>query len=444
MKSASTDKYSFLHRTPLSLRTLDALASRHEQSLRSLRFHELQKIFRAGISLPRNLEELECRSINDGSVVAALLQANKGSLRKLCVGQEKHLVEQYRQTRIGYLEQISPPAEPFRNALQLHDFPNLREVNLNSLDLSPLLPQSIDQAAFFCHLTRLSIESCGGSAAFLASLAETFYHLQNTPDAFLPLTTRKAPQLVEFLLRSESPTTHLKESLARFLASFRGLRQLSLLFENAVLLERVSSLIAEHGPTLQSLTLESRIQPRESLAMDTSRPFGVGGYSQELWEESINDICRLCPNLVELGTGFPWDDETVRLRKTRLPTLERLRTIHIRNFPQNQVLSQLGDYHIREYATKFIDWVFPPLVGASRPSLETFAMGPTLYESRWKSSMTSKQPPEYLRTHHFCLDWAKTRFGRWSPMITAVSERCIEELRGEKPLSGIFEQVWLR
>jgi hypothetical protein len=52
--------------------------------------------------------------------------------------------------------------------------------------------------------------------------------------------------------------------------------------------------------------------------------------------------------------------------------------------------------------------------------------------------------PQFARTHFYCVDWAKTRFGRWSPLITAVSEKCVEELKEEKPLGGVFEQVWLR
>lgn len=419
---------------------MKALASQHEHSLQVLRFYEVQSTLRAGTCIPRYLKELECRSIRDGRAVSALVRSNWQSLQTLSLGQEKDLVEQYRQTRIGFLEQIPQPVDSFRQAMRLENLPNLRQLDLFGLDLGFLTSDFVQPTSSLCNITRLSLESCRGTAAFLDAISRTFYYFQNAADAPQP---RRTPQLTEFLLRSESPTTQLKESLVRFQASYRGLKKLSLLFENSVLLERASTFIAEHGPTLESLVLESRIQPRENLAMDTSRPFGVGGFSQDLWEESINDICRLCPNLVELGTGFPWDNEIVRLRKTHLPSLQKLRTIHIRNFPESQVLSQLGDYHIREYATKFIDWVFPPLVGGSKPSLETFAIGPVLYESRWKSSTNRRQPPEYLRTHYYCLDWAKTRFGRWSPMVSAVSEKYLEEARGEKPLKGIFEQVWL-
>ena len=373
--------------------------------------------------------------------MSSLVKASHTTLERLRLGQERDLVQNYRQTRVGFLEQIPQPSESFKSIIRLNHFPSLRQLDLCGVDVTLLVPESFEEAVPLMKLTRLSLESCAGSTALLESLAGTFHFAQNDPKAPQP---RMTPQLTEFLFRSEAPTRALKESTIRFLASFRGLKTLSLLLENAPMLDRASTLIAEHGPTLEVLALESRIQPRENLGLDTSRPFGVGGYSSDLWEESISDICRLCPNLVELGTGFPWNDEIVRLRKTPLPTLRNLRTIHIRNFPESSVLSQLGDYTIKEYAAKFIEWVFPALVGASRPNLETLAIGPTLYESRFKSNGVRRQPPEFARTHHYCLDWAKTRFGRWSPMITPVSEKCAEELREEKPLGGVFEQVWLR
>ena len=381
------------------------------------------------------------RSVLSGEAASRLVSANWATLERLSLGQDAHLVEQYRQSRAQFLEVIPQPLDILKTAIELHNFPNLQQLSLCGLDLHAMIPKTFEEAVPFLRLNRLSLESCVNSTALLDSVAETFYFAQNAADAPKPSLI---PQLTEFLFRSEAPTTALKESMIRFLGSFRGLKTMSILFENATMLESVSTMISEHGPTLQTLVLESRMQPRESLALDTSRPFGNGGYASDLWEESISDICRLCPNLVELGTGFPWNDEIVRLRKTPLPTLKNLRTIHIRNFPESHVLSQLGDYSIKEYATKFIEWVFPSLVGASRPNLETLAIGPTLYESRWRPDDAKRQLPEFSRTHHYCVDWAKTRFGRWSPMITAVTEKCIEELREESPLGGVFEQVWLR
>ena len=386
-----------------------------------------------------NLTTLECRSIHDGVAWGRLVKHNSQSLEVLRFGQEKELLDRHRQSRNGLLNQMTMSMDSFISVVKLQDMAKLQEIAFFGIDIGAFMPESIPDALFFCGLKRLTLESCPGSADFLESMADTFHHAQN-----LNVSIRRVPKLTEFLFRHEAPTTRLKDCLVRFLASFAGLEKLSLLLENSTLQERCSTLINQHGPTLKSLALECRIQPREHIGLDTSRPFGIGGYSQELWEQSINDICGLCPNLEELGMGFPWNDEMVRIRKTRLPQLGHLRTIHIRNFPESQFLSQLGDYTIREYANKFVEWNFPALVGGSRPALETLSLGPTLYESRWKSSTARKHPPEFLRTHHFCLDWAQTRFGRWSAMITSVSEKCLEELRGESPLGGVFEQVWLK
>jgi hypothetical protein len=437
----------------MTAQILEMLTRRHNSTLHHLSFYELESTPQDDI-LPRNLRSLQCHNVNEGNAVVRILSENKATLERLQLGQERYVVDGYHRSRLGFLDDLPQPHESFfTSAYSLNNFPRLRELCLQGLSLDMLRPDSIPQALFFCRLDKLTLESCSGSAELLESIAGTFHWVSSSPDA--PRSPAISPSLKHFSFRHEKPTNALKDSIVRFLASFVGLETLSLLFENATFLERPSALIAEHGPTIRTLVLESRIQPREHLSLDTSRPFGVGGYSQDIWEESINDIARLCPNIVELGIGFPWNNETIRLRKTLLPTLQHLRTIHIRNFPENQAFSQLGDYTIKEYATKFIEWVFPALVGGNRPALEHFAMGPTLYESRWKMtpSVTStgtgsqsqqRQLPEFLRTHHFALDWAKTRFGRWSPLITPVSEKWVEEIWERKPLGGVFEQVWLK
>jgi hypothetical protein len=431
--------FSYLHRTPMSLDLFAILQKKHGRSLKELRFYEIEMLWHGGMIPPQNLNTIECRSVHESDAIGAMVVANKNTLQRLRLGQEMDLVEQYRHSRVGFLDRITQPLDLFTSDVKLPLLPNLREIALFGLDVTSLIPQSVSDALFFCQIEHMTLESCNGVTPLLETLAGTFHYAQNTTDM-----QKRTPKMAAFLFRHEAFSAAMKDSLIRFLASFRGLETLSLLFENATFLERPSALIAEHGPTLKSLVLESRIQPREHLGLDPSRPFGVGGFNQQLWEESIQDICDLCPNLIELGTGFPWNDEMVRIRRSALPSLTKLRTIHIRNFPESQVLSQLGDYSIKEYATKFIEWVYPALVGGSRPALETLAIGPTLYETRWKSNPARRMPPEFLRTHHYCLDWAKTRFGRWSPLITGVSERYMEEYRGSAPLGGIFEQLWLR
>ncbi|RVX68236.1 hypothetical protein B0A52_08745 [Exophiala mesophila] len=443
--------FKFLHPTPLIGDALDVLTTQHNSSLQQLSFYEIDTSVADNL-VPTNLSVLDSRTVNDGEIVSKIITSNRDTLQQLRLGQEKYLLRGYGIHRTAFLQHLPQPSQNFfKSSYGLENMPRLRDLSLHGLNLVALRPSSIPQALAFCRLERLCLESCPGSAELLESIAATFHWSSTSAHAPIP---RQLPQLKQFILRSEEPNNALKDSLIRFLCSFSGLETLSLLFENATILERPSTFLCDHGSTMRSLVLESRIQPREHLSHDTSRPFGVGGYSQDLWEESINDIARLCPNLVELGMGFPWNDEIVRIRRTLLPTLKHLRTIHIRNFPENNVFSQLGDYTIKEYATKFIEWVYPALVGGARPALEHFAMGPTLYETRMNMppgmysaaghNRSRSSAPEFLRTHHFAMDWAKTRFGRWSPMITPVTERWVEESEDMRPLAGVFEQVWLR
>lgn len=420
---------------------LQLLTHRHGRSLRHLSCYEMQTCFIPPDSLPTNLETLECRSVDDGDAIGRLVQASRDSLNTLRLGEERALVCQYYKLRSGFYEGIPQPLHAFNSVTNLADIGGLRRLSLFGLDVGPLVPSEIESALYFTKLKELTMESCKGSAEFLSALTSMFTFAQS-PAAPAP---QPLPQLEKFLFRHEESNVPLREALVLFLNSFTGLRTLSLLFENGSMLERLQTLIANHGPTLEALVLESRIQPRELLRLDTSRPFGGGGYSQQMWEESMSEICRLCPNLVELSAGFPWNDEMVRIRTSQFHRLTQLRTMHIRNFPESEHLMQMGDYSVKEHASKFIEWTYGSLHVDQQPQLESLSIGPGLYETRFKGANPSRQqPPEFLRTHHFMLDWARTRFGRWSAMITSVSEKYMEEHRSEKPLGGVFQSVWLK
>lgn len=368
------------------------------------------------------------------------MQANKSTLRTLCLGEEGKIVTQYMVESNSHQAHSPQSLMAFKKCIDLSEIQNLRQLSLIGLDLAPIVPHDLDEALFFTRIEALTIESCAGTPAFLSAMTSVFTFAQSeaAPEP------RPLPSLRKVLLRQEMFTIDLKDALLRFLNSFSGLCTLSLLFENGLIQAKPADLITNHGSTLEHLVLESRVQPRQNLRLDTSRPFGSGGYSSQMWEQSVNDICRLCPNVSELSIGFPWNDEIIRLRPSSLPSLLHLKTMHIRNFPENARLLQMGDYTVREHATKFMEWTYANLQG-DRPHLETLSIGPAIYESRFKGSNPGrKQVPEYLRTHHFTLDWAKTRFGRWSPLITSVSEKYMEEMRCEKPLGGVFEQVWLK
>lgn len=431
---------SFMHRSPVSFRLLQLLNDKHGESLQRLSCYEFRAPSPPPSALPARLELLECRSADDAEILGKLVYASKDTLQSLRLGEERALVEHYHHLRTGFYDAIPQPLTALQAVVGLSQIQNLRHLCFTGLDVSPLVPLNIDEALFFTNLEELVLESCLSSEAFLSAIASTFAFAQSDAAS----EPKPIPKLRKFLFRHEASTATLKEALVRFLNSFSGLHVLSLLFENGSMSERLASFVPNHGQTLEALVLESRIQPRESLRLDTSRPFGMGGYTQQLWEECMNDICRLCPNIKELSIGFPWNDEMVRLRPSLLPSLQ-LKTMHIRNFPESQQLAQMGDYSIKEHALKFLDWTYGNVQGGSKPQLETLSIGPVIYESRFKGSNPNRrQAPEFLRTHHFLVDWAQTRFGRWSAMVTGVSEKYMEELRDEKPLGGVFQQVWLK
>lgn len=429
-----------MHSLPVSHDMLRLLSGRYWQSLRSFSCYEMDCSETLPSALPSSLHTIECRTIGDGHAIGRLVQANKNTLHTLRIGQEKQYVQQYITEKNPQVRFSREPMENFKKYVDFSDIQNLRHLSLIGLDLATITPLDVDQALFLANLEELAIESCTGNPAFLSALTSVFRFAQSEAAPEM----KQVPSLKKFLFRLETFTIALKDALLQFLNSFSGLQVLSLLFENGHVNAKPADLITNHGPTIDKLVIESRIQPRHNLRLDTSRPLGSGGYSSQMWEQSINDVCRLCPNISELSIGFPWNDEMIRLRPSQLSNLTCLRTMHIRNFPESSHLAQMGDYTVREHATKFMEWTFGNITGP-KPQIETLSIGPTIYENRFKGASPDRSRiPEFLRTHHYTLDWAQTRFGRWSPMITSVSEKYMEETKCEKPLGGVFEQVWLK
>lgn len=423
---------------------LRKLARKHAQSLRHLSCFEIERAcgveYACECLLFENLQSLECNSINSSCLLARLIHQNKSTLETLKIGQEKELLAQYYKDNWTNIHHDSTPLDVMRYIIDLSQLPRLNCLSLVGVDVSLLIPHVFSESPFFAELRSLTLESCNGSAAFLATMALVFRDLQSdtTSDVL------RKPMLEKFLFRQESFSTSLRDVLIQFLRSFSGLRTLSLLFENTSVLDRISNLIGHHGATLTQLVLETRISPRKLSHMDTSRPFGHGGYNDRLWEESTMAICTSCPNLTELGIGFSWKDETLRSLNCPITNIEQLRAIHIRNFPELNA-QQVGNHTTREYARKFVDWVYRDIKSENSPLLESVSIGPTIYETKHPGSNPSRSVvPEWLRTHHFVVDWAKTRFGSWAAMISPVSGRYLAEMRDESELSGIFEQVWLK
>ena len=268
---------------------------------------DIDCLWRPFDALPYRLSTLHCRSIRDGSLIANLVKHNRASLRSLRLGDELQSFPRYDQSHHGYLHEHSKDLlARFENTVKIEDLPSLENLEINSIDVRCLAIDS-DPLPRFHHIQRLVLESCVGSADFLASMASSFSSFGMTH----PI------KLKQFLFRHEAVSLELKNALLTFLDAFEGLETLSILWENTTVTETVPQFICKHGKTLRTLVLECRLSPRLTVRHDTSRPFGIGGYSNVLWESAIDDISRLCPNLIELGTSFPWDEDTVQVSYNR-------------------------------------------------------------------------------------------------------------------------------
>lgn len=293
------------------------LFEKQTDSLEELDIYHLKCHALSPESLPSKLKKFECRTFTDGKQIGRLLYSSRRSLRTLRLGQEKLFVERYTQSDNAYAGQNAEPLEQLTSTLAFPELTCLQELELYGINLLPLPSSTNIDTVFYSRLQKLTLESCYGSSELLDLLARVYAVTgEATKD-----TTK--PRLRDFRLRHENPDSDFRSSLDAFLGSFEGLESLSLLFENATSLQKPSAIIKGHGKTLKKVVLECRIEPRRFIAHDTSRPFGSGDYSQALWVESVREICNACPNIEELGAGFPWNDELIKVR-----TLERIRLIN--------------------------------------------------------------------------------------------------------------------
>ena len=147
--------FSYLHRAPMSLELFSILQKNHGRSLREMRFYAIEMLWHRGMIPPQNLNTIECRSVHESDAIGAMVLANKNTLRTLRLGQEAELVEQYRQSRVGFLDRVTQPLDLFTSVIKLPFLSNLREVALYGLDVTGLVPQSVSDALFYCQIEHL-------------------------------------------------------------------------------------------------------------------------------------------------------------------------------------------------------------------------------------------------------------------------------------------------
>lgn len=299
-----------MHQTPVTDQILRPLFEKQLDCLEELKLYDLKSFALPAMLIPTRLSSFECRNFADGENLVTLLQPNRRSLHTLRLGQEKLFVESYMRSRnvYPYPGHMVEPLVQLTLLLPLRELSGLRNLELFAVNLNPLLPSMESDLSFYAELQSLSLQSCLGAAEMLATLA----HIHTAKNVHNPQQSEL--RLQHFSLRQEIPDSNLRSALRDFLGSFEGLESLSLLIENTTFLEKASNLIQGHGKTMKKLVLEGRIEPRQYLAHDTSRPFGTGSHPATLWDQSLGEICSLCPQLEELGTGFSLNDRFVRVR----------------------------------------------------------------------------------------------------------------------------------
>ena len=137
-------------------------------------------------------------------------------------------------------------------------------------------------------LTSLCLESC--------------FHLGQIFPTLFPKTSSNAqpllPQLRVFKLRQEDVEDTFRDSLARFLRSFKGLVHVAVLLEGPALYLPPDCVVQNHGSTLRTLVWDQRRERRNKVDKSTNTADSSNLYI------CLNTICKGCPELRELGIAL--------------------------------------------------------------------------------------------------------------------------------------------
>lgn len=480
-------------RTPASQAVMESLFDYHSASLTTVEFFNIEPYWRPILgSTPSGLQQIHYHTIGDGASVACHVSQNRASIKSLHLGNGHSILESPYRARTTFVDQPPSVLGEFCQDVSLLDLPHLGTLELVRINVAPIVtdlvqhfpfpkPESFSigiqqilsslSSTWFHNIKRLVLESCWGSAELLSCMATVFRSFRDTRcfDVF-PFSV----QLKHFIFRCELLSPQMIASLMEFLLSFDGLETLSILLEGPIAPINIKDLICGHGPTLKKLSLECRLSPRLTLPNDTTRPMGSGDTMAAIWQRSFEDITKQCPNLVELGTGCPWDEPECMTTNSTISTLKSLQTVHLRNFPTKNASNVTPiNVFVKESATKWMEATFPvPSESPEHsPALSLLAIGPALYhdhhgfqypslESSFRgppSQGTTTPAKSYQCMTFFAVDWARNRFGEWKPLLTEVPKKYVKELRdgeaagkkllgtGEREgLGGVFEAVWMK
>ncbi|KAK2811817.1 hypothetical protein FQN50_001855 [Emmonsiellopsis sp. PD_5] len=388
--------------------------------------------------------------------LTSIFTQQASNITHLVVGNESDII---RTANSWIATRNTPPDRtPIYHLLQpqgtsVAEFRNVQKLDIIGLRLLPLPnppdPVTLRPALDLYRLHSLSLESCVGIETFLGGLS------RSAPDSDRPYAQTRL-KLKEFRVRVENPDQDTRESLERFLASFKGLKLLSVLLDGTDEMIDHATIMAAHGGTLKVLVWEGRRNLRSN-HIDLEHSFdGTPAF--------LTLLSETCPNIEELSVVL--NMRTLYLRNQgrlycpcpyMMLLLPRLKTLHCRDFLVPHSRSLLPEYAIhanRMVATSFLDWGTHAHFGLSE--LELLAVGPINFHDRWVQNHHShdytvhpERGPIFYDvrtmednlmgiTHHL------NPLVRVRAVVSDVVPNDVEEIKREYRHTRVFESYWLR
>jgi hypothetical protein len=367
--------FSWTHRYPIDTRILLEFIRFNSKSLTTLQVFDtihLQPdhnlIFLSSLNHIQ-IRHLDWRSITQDDLreLHHPVRAFRSTLQTLVVGTERRLYHCYKskngerwEDEAVSLQQLLSNAPQGSTAQPTSIlYPKIKKLTVigmlvDSVIFDPAdLPRAFDAPIplrltpyiDFTKLLSLRLESCPDAEVLLNRFAVLYRYLAVVnANAFPP-----QQYLREFALRNEETDGNFTQpsfiqALESFLASFSGLKSLSVLLDNSKILPDPNCFIANHGATLEVLVWGGREKPRSTLRK-SDKSLYLGKTDDP--NSPIRRILAGCSNLQELSIPWWWGmqlgDIFNSIDRNFQFDLLNLRTVHFQCSPAGN--NNIGSFH---------------------------------------------------------------------------------------------------
>ncbi|KAI9878821.1 MAG: hypothetical protein M1830_010390 [Pleopsidium flavum] len=294
------------------------------------------------------------------------------------------------------------------------------------------------------NLKKLGLESCWGSTAFLSVLIQFFSSITAKSAQGRSQTS---PLLKSFTFRHEQPTPEMIDNLEKFFSSSSGLEEVSVLLDNTNKMLHPRCFCTHHGPSLKALIWEGREAPRTAMNVDTS--IITGGSPSNI--TYLDEICKNCPNLIELGIPIWWKGNLKLFVCKPLARLCHLRTLYIRNPPLKQrddVDSTIMQNFTDVAAAQIIQCLADVTRHYEDPlKIQLFVIGVTTYRDMLSIPYTTLEATGRARTYlqpiFFHVDYHRDILGCPRPLLTKIGKKTVKGVRDYTSNMRSFKTHWL-